>query len=253
MKYEFSDEYKSRANQIIGFIDNFDVDGKLFGDGDRNKIKLFQLDEQVVNIKSFKIPNAVNKLAYRFFRKSKAERSFRYAQILLKKGIGTPQPIAFAQQKSALTFQRSYYVSEHLECEFTYRSMVLNHNLPDWEQMLRAFTRFSYRLHEQQVEFLDHSPGNTLIHRKGEGYEFFLVDLNRMNFRELDFEARMKNMARLTPQREMIQIMASEYALVSSKTEEEVFERMWYHTTEFQRKFQRKKQLKRKLKFWKKN
>lgn len=252
MKYEFSEKYKSRAKQIIGFIENFDVDGKLFGDGDRNKIKIFRLDQQQVNIKSFKIPNVVNKFAYRFLRKSKAERSFGYAQILLDKGIGTPQPIAFAEEKSAFTFQRSYYVSEHLDCEFTYRSMILDGNLPDWENMLRAFTRFTYRLHEQQVEFLDHSPGNTLIDRKGEEYEFFLVDLNRMNFRELDFEARMKNMSRLTPQREMIQIMASEYAKLSSWPEEEVFERMWYHTTEFQRKFQRKKELKRKLRFWKK-
>lgn len=252
MKYEFSDEYKTRTKQIVGFIENFDVDGKLFGDGDRNKIKLFRLDQQQVNIKSFKIPNVVNKFAYRFLRKSKAERSFGYAHILLDKGIGTPQPIAFAEEKSAFTFQRSYYVSEHLDCEFTYRSMILDGNLPDWENMLRAFTRFTYRLHEQQVEFLDHSPGNTLIDRKGEEYEFFLVDLNRMNFRELDFEARMKNMSRLTPQREMIQIMASEYAKLSSRPEEEVFERMWYHTTEFQRKFQRKKELKRKLKFWKK-
>lgn len=252
MKYEFSDQYKSHVKPIVSFIKNFDVEGKLFGDGERNKIKLFQLDGQLVNIKSFKIPNLVNKFAYRFLRKSKAERSFGYAQILLAKGIGTPQPIAFAEEKSAFTFQRSYYVSEHLECEFTYRSMVLDRNLPDWEKMLRAFTRFSYKLHEQQVEFLDHSPGNTLIDRKEEGYQFFLVDLNRMNFRELDFEARMKNMSRLTPQREMIQIMSSEYAKLSSLPEEEVFERMWYHTNEFQRKFQRKKQLKGKLKFWKK-
>lgn len=251
MKYELSEKYTSRANQIVGFIENFDVEGELFGDGDRNKIKLFQLEEHVVNIKSFKIPNLVNKFAYRFFRKSKAERSFRYAQLLLEKGIGTPQPIAFAQQSSGLVFKRSYYVSEHLECEFTYRSLVLNRNLPDWEEMLRAFTRFSFRLHQQQVEFLDHSPGNTLINRKEKGYEFFLVDLNRMNFRELDFEARMKNMARLTPQREMIRVMASEYAAVSSWGEEEVFAGMWYYTTEFQRKFHRKKQLKRKLKFWK--
>ena len=130
--------------------------------------------------------------------------------------------------------------------------MVLDRNLPDWEQMLRAFTRFSYELHQKEIEFLDHSPGNTLIDREGEGYRFYLVDLNRMNFRALDFEDRMKNMARLTPQKEMIRIMASEYATLIGRPEQEVFDRMWFHTTEFQRKFQRKKELKKKLKFWKK-
>ena len=251
MKYEFSKEFKSVELDIISLIERFDSEGTLFGDGDRNKIKLFQIDGQTLNIKSFKIPNAVNKIAYRFFRKSKAERSFRYAHILLSKGIGTPYPIAYAEEKGGLLFKRSYYVSEHLQCEFTYRSMVSNRELPDWEMMLRAFTQFSFKLHEKQIEFLDHSPGNNLIRMSGEGYEFFLVDLNRMNFRELDFEARMKNMSRLTPQKEMIKIMASEYASLCGKPEEEVFERMWFHTTKFQRKFQRKKELKKKLKFWK--
>lgn len=236
----------------MSFIHNFDSEGILFGDGDRNKIKLFELEGKTINIKSFKIPNAVNKIAYRFLRKSKAERSFEYAQILLSKGIGTPYPIAYAEEKAGLIFKRSYYVSEHLNCQFTFRSMVLDRNLPDWEQMLRAFTRFSYELHQKEIEFLDHSPGNTLIDREGEGYRFYLVDLNRMNFRALDFEDRMKNMARLTPQKEMIRIMASEYATLIGRPEQEVFDRMWFHTTEFQRKFQRKKELKKKLKFWKK-
>ena len=236
----------------MSFIHHFDSEGTLFGDGDRNKIKLFELEGKTINIKSFKIPNAVNKIAYRFLRKSKAQRSFEYAQILLSKGIGTPYPIAYAEEKAGLIFKRSYYVSEHLNCQFTFRSMVLDRNLPDWEQMLRAFTRFSYELHQKEIEFLDHSPGNTLIDREGEGYRFYLVDLNRMNFRALDFEDRMKNMARLTPQKEMIRIMASEYAILMGRPEEEVFDRMWFHTTEFQRKFQRKKELKKKLKFWKK-
>lgn len=252
MEYVFSEEYQAQDKQIVRFIEKFDTEGELFGDGDRNTIKLFRLKGQVVNIKSFKVPNLVNKIAYRFLRKPKAERSFRYAQVLLEKGIGTPRPIAFCQEKSGAFFKRSYYVSEHQECDYTFRSMVLDPNVPDWENMLRAFTRFSFLLHEKQVEFLDHSPGNTLICTKGEGFSFYLVDLNRMNFRRLDFDARMKNMARLTPQKEMIQIMASEYAMLYSKPEEEVFEKMWFYTAEFQRKFQRKKVLKRKLKFWKK-
>lgn len=251
MKTQFSERYLPKKGEIMSFIHNFDSGGILFGDGDRNKIKLFELDGETINIKSFKIPNAVNKIAYRFFRKSKAQRSFRYAHILLSKGISTPYPIAYAEEKAGPIFRGSYYVSEHLNCEFTFRSMVLDRNLPDWEQMLRAFTRFSFELHQKEIEFLDHSPGNTLIDREGEGYRFYLVDLNRMNFRPLDFEDRMKNMSRLTPQKEMIQVMASEYAMLLGRPEQEVFERLWFHTTEFQRKFQRKKELKKKLKFWK--
>lgn len=252
MKIRISEDYRNSEKEILGFLNDFESRGVLFGDGARNTIKIFQLNGKQVNIKSFKIPNAVNKVAYRFFRKSKAERSFRYGNLLLQKGIGTPFPIGYMEELKGFVFLKSYYISEHLKSELTYRDLVQNPAYPDWEKILRAFTRFTFTLHEKEVEFLDHSPGNTLINSKGNGYEFSLVDLNRMNFRSLDFDARMKNFSRLTPKREMVEVMANEYASLYSRPEEEVFAKMWYYTQEFQEKFRRKKRLKKKLKFWKK-
>jgi hypothetical protein len=74
-----------------------------------------------------------------------------------------------------------------------------------------------------------------------------------MNFHEkMDFDQRMKNLSRLTPQKGMIATMSNEYAkLYSEKTEAEIFEKMWFYTKEFQEKFQRKQRMKKKLKFWK--
>lgn len=253
MKFIFSEKYEADNKEVIKIIERFDQEGELFGNGARNKIKIFDLHGKEVNVKSFKIPNFINKFAYRFFRKSKAERSFEYAHQLLKRGIGTPYPIAYAEEKSGLTFQKSFYISENLNCDLTYRNLVLDPDYPKREEILRAFTRFTFELHEKQVQFLDHSPGNTLIRNERGEYQFFLVDLNRMNFKELSFDERMKNFARLTPQKEMVEIMASEYAKHINKPEQRVFEKMWYYTEEFQRKFQKKKEIKKKLKFWKSN
>lgn len=239
-------------DQVCSLLEIFDDEGRYLSKGTRNTIKIFELKGREINIKSFKIPNLVNKIAYRFFRKSKARRSFEYAQQLLSRGIGTPYPIAYVEERSGITFQKSFYVSEHLKSDLTYRALVQDFNYPDWEIILRAFTRFTYELHEKQVQFLDHSPGNTLIRLNKGDYQFFLVDLNRMNFKELSFEERMKNFSRLTPHKEMVEIMASEYAKVSEMPEQEVFQKMWFYTEEFQRKFQKKKELKKKLKFWKK-
>jgi hypothetical protein len=252
MKIQVSEAYKNKQSKVEDFISNFSNDhGELFGKGERNKIKLFELDDKLINIKSFKVPNVVNKLAYRFLRKSKAERSFNYAKYLISKNIGTPYPIAFAENNTILFFLESYYVSEHLECDLTYRELVTNLAYPDHENILRAFTRFTFKLHEQEIEFLDHSPGNTLIQLNNGDYKFFLVDLNRMNFKKLNFEERMKNFARLTPKKEMIEVMADEYSKLINEDKEVVFETMWNFTQEFQYNFQRKKELKRKLKFWK--
>ena len=238
---------------IADCIQNFKTTGTVFGDGQRNIIKLFTVDGAAINIKSFKIPNLINKIAYKYFRKSKARRSFEYATNLLEKGIGTPQPIAFFENYSWLGLKESYYASEHLQTELTFRELVEIPDYPDHATILRQFTRFSFNLHEKGIEFLDHSPGNTLIKKVSEKqYEFFLVDLNRMNFHaEMDINMRMKNLSRLTPKKEMIEVMSDEYAKLYNKPVKEVFDKMWHYTCEFQEKYQRKRRLKAKYFFWK--
>lgn len=254
MLQTFSKDFKFDKNEIIYNINNFDTKGILFGDGQRNKIKLFEVEGKTINVKSFKIPHFINKIAYKFFRKSKAKRSFEYATILLEKGIGTPQPIAYFENYNLIGLKDSYYVSEHLQCDLTYRELV---EIPDFlenENILRQFTRFSFNLHEKGVEFLDHSPGNTLIKKNAEGkYDFYLVDLNRMNFHNsMDFDSRMKNLSHLTPKKEMIAVMSNEYSkLYTTQSETEIFEKMWFYTNDFQERFARKRRLKKKLKFWK--
>ncbi|MGA9588721.1 MAG: Kdo domain containing protein, partial [Salegentibacter sp.] len=160
--------------------------------------------------------------------------------------------VAYLEEENAFTFGKSYYVSEQLNYDLTYRELVTRPDFPKHEEILRAFTRFTFKLHEKKIEFLDHSPGNTLIQLNNGDYRFFLVDLNRMNFRELNFIQRMENFARLTPKKEMVEIMADEYAKHIKKPKAEVFEKMWYFTQLFQAKFQRKQEMKKKLKFWKK-
>ena len=254
MKYILSPFFEFSDTEIHEHISNFKVTGTLFGDGKRNIIKLFEFEGKTINIKSFKIPNLINKVAYKYFRKSKARRSFEYATLLLEKGIGTPEPIAYLENYNWIGLKDSYYASEHLQCDLTFRELVEIPNFPDHENILRQFTQFSFYLHEKGIEFLDHSPGNTLIKKSAEGkYEFFLVDLNRMNFHnEMNFDQRMKNLSRLTPKKEMIAVMSNEYAkCYPVKTENEIFEKMWFYTQEFQEKFFRKQRLKKKLKFWK--
>jgi hypothetical protein len=247
-------EILSKEKKLKNYINNFNSTGILFGDGQRNKIKLFELDGKTINVKSFKIPHLINKIAYKYFRKSKARRSFEYASTLLEKGIGTPQPFAYFENQDFIGLKDSYYVSEHLQCDLTYRELVEISDFPDHDTILKQFTRFSFDLHEKGIEFLDHSPGNTLIKKNAEGsYDFFLVDLNRMNFHDsMDFDMRMKNLSHLTPKKEMIAVMSNEYSkLYSAQSEADIFEKMWFYTQDFQERFAKKRRLKKKLKFWK--
>ncbi len=240
-------------DNILDCIQNFKNTGKDFVIGQRNAIKIFEVEGQILNIKSFRVPGLINKVVYRYFRKTKAARSFEYATILMNKGIGTPKPVAYYENLDILGLKESYYVCEHINADLTFRELVQT-NYPDGENILRQFTRFSFEMHQKGIEFLDHSPGNTLIKNNKNGtYSFYLVDLNRMRFHDtLDFQTRMKNLSRLTPKKEMISVMSNEYAIISGEDENAVFETLWKFTSDFQFRFQRKKRIKKKLKFWKK-
>jgi hypothetical protein len=248
MNSKYNPEYIQHKKALLEFVNSFDSIGTRFGDGDRNIIKTFDFEGLTLNVKSFKEPNFINQIAYQYFRKSKARRSFEYATILKQKGIGTPNPIAYFEFKKGIGFGKSFYISEHVTPDLTYRELVHQPDFKNHEQILRAFTRFTFQLHENNVEFLDHSPGNTLIFLGEDEIEFSLVDLNRMRFKNLDFKERIFNFRKLTPKQEMVEIMSDEYSKLIHKSTSEVNRLMWEFTIEFQRKFHLKQKRKKKLK-----
>ncbi|GAA4954943.1 lipopolysaccharide kinase InaA family protein [Algibacter agarivorans] len=239
----------NRKQLLDHIISHFDTTGIPFGNQDRNSLKLFDLEGLTINVKSFRVPNVINQIAYKFFRKSKAQRSFEYANRLVDLNIGTPQPIGYYEFTTPFLFKSSYYISEQIDCDLTYRELTTDFNYPDHEAILRAFTRFTFQLHEKKVHFLDHSPGNTLIEVNNDNYKFYLVDLNRMEFKPLDFETRIKNFSKLTIHKSMIEVMSDEYAKCSGEDYTRIFKLMWQETEDFQEKYHRKRRLKKKLKF----
>lgn len=234
-------------NQVENIVNQFHKTGELIGDGNRNVIKIINVEGVNYNVKSFKIPNIFNKIAYKFFRKGKAERSFEYASKLKVMGVLTPDPQAYVIEQSYL-FRSSFYISKQLDYDFTIRKMVDNPNCDEFENVVRAFTRFTFDLHEKGIHFLDHSPGNTLIKKDGENYLFYLVDLNRMSFGAIDFNTRIKNFARLSAPEKMLEIMSDEYAKLINKPKADIFKLMKHHADAFINNLLRKKRLKKRFK-----
>ena len=250
----YNPKFSNLSDILNEIFVNFNSKGKILVNGQRNAIKLFEVEGITLNIKSFKRPNLINKIVYRYFRKSKARRSFEFASKLMEMQIGTPQPVAFFENYDFVGLKESYYACEHLENVFEFREIVQNEAFENRDFIIRKFTQFTFEMHQKGIEFLDHSPGNTLIRKNTDGsYSFFLVDLNRMQFHEtIDFKTRMKNLSKITHKKDMIAVMSNEYAKLSNGDETTIFETMWGLTADFQYRFHRKKRIKKKLKFWKK-
>lgn len=252
-KIVIAEKYRDQRETLLGIVREFDGrEGFNVGDGDRNVIKAFDLNGFRLNVKSFKVPNLINKIVYRLFRESKAARSYNNATTLLKMQIGTPEPVGYIECYKGPFFYKSFYLSEQLTFDFTFRSLIHDTDLERREEIIRKFTHFTHRLHENRILFKDHSPGNTLIKIVGTEVRFFLVDLNRMEFKDPTYEERIENFSRLTPLKEMVQIMSEEYAPLIGHPYEEVFHDMWSKTEAFQHRFHRKRRLKKKLMFWRK-
>jgi len=233
--------YLQKTKEFQELLRRFDSRGEMVVAGDRNVIKKMVLDGVSFNIKKFKTPNLFQGLVYQFLRKSKAQRSFEYAQKLIDSGINTPFPAAYFEQQG-FGLKASYYISEHLDYDFDFR--VLNHN-PKWphrNEILRQFAAFTFQLHENGINFLDHSPGNTLIKDLGDGnYDFYLIDLNRMRFETMDFKKRMHNFRRMWLSKTMINVMAPVYAGLYGTTSEETHQLMTYYSRIFQKRVNAKK------------
>jgi len=241
--------YDSKKEQLLQLADNFEQEGEVLVKGSRNIIKTNYLEGDKVNIKYFKKPNFFNAIVYSLIRPSKARRSFEYAQYLLKNGILTPQPLAYIEEKSGAGLGESYYICKHIDYDFTFRELIHDPLFPNREAILEQFTEFTYTMHEARINFLDHSPGNTLIVDKGDGkYDFYLIDLNRMKFEDMGIKARMDNFKKLWPSRTMVKIIAVKYAELTGKSYEELHAILLKSTLDFKRKITKKKYLKRKLK-----
>jgi Lipopolysaccharide kinase (Kdo/WaaP) family len=242
-------QYAGQESALRHLISNFTTLGEDFVRGGRNILKTFELDGgKVVIVKSFGRPNMVNRIVYKYLRAPKARRSFHHSHKLLDLGIKAPQPIAFFENFNSYSITDSYFISEQIYPDILFLTLLLTPEDPRYDEVVRHFAGLAYRMHEKGVEFKDFSPGNVLVMAGEDGYDFYLVDLNRMAFHEgMTLEMRLKNFERLPPEERLIRIISEEYARLSCISYDRVYDGITEATHAFRMKFV----LRGKLKFWK--
>ena len=116
--------YKHLTSEILNQINKVNDDNHQVFNNGRNLIAKVEVGGEQLSIKSFKIPNIFNSLVYKFFRKSKAKRSYEYANKLLEADILTPFPVAYIEEFNALGLYRSFYISKHVDYDFDFREQL---------------------------------------------------------------------------------------------------------------------------------
>ena len=142
--------------------------------------------------------------------------------------------------------KNSYYVSKNIEYNFSIREVIKDLNFKNRENILKLFSEFTFKLHENNINYLDHSPGNTLIKVNENNYKFYLIDLNRMEFKKMNFDDRMKNFNRLTQDSNVIKIFSEQYASLYKVDNDIIYKKMLFYSNKF---FSNRSKLKKLKKF----
>jgi serine/threonine protein kinase len=174
----------------------------------RNEIKVLTHHKEDMVVKSFKIPHLLNRVVYSFFRKSKAKKSYEYSIKILD---FVPKPIGYIEFHEKGLLERSYFISEHFNYDFTIREPLLDVNFKDREKVFRAFAKFTLALHNKNIFHKDYSPGNILIKKLDDEFIFKIVDINRMGFFTLSEKDRAKNFSKLWASDEVLKVVSDEY------------------------------------------
>lgn len=227
IKYKLHPDYKTFENDLFNIK-------KIFSQYDntihkaRNVLKVIPLHGIDTVVKAFRIPNAINQFAYAYIRKSKAYKSYFNAIKLEELGVNTPSPIGFIEFYRNGFFKESFFLSKHYSYEFTMAD-VRDDNPSDKKEVLEAFAKFTYELHQKGVWHVDYSGGNILINKTENGYDFSLVDINRMKFQTIcDYEG-LKNFDKLWLKKEDLTLIAEAYAKVAKLDTKKSIDEIIHH------------------------
>lgn len=231
MSFKVRDEFSEMREFALNLPDTFDRIGSVLHNS-RNVIKKVSTSQGTFVVKSFKGMYLFNKIAYSLFRKSKAVRSYLYSAVLNEKGISTPAHVAWVDCYKMGLLTGSYFVSVY-DTNQTLEQVLFyynnNENVSGKREFLVQLAAFAKKLHDLGIYHEDFSVGNILVKKSPEGYDFSLLDLNRVRFRKVNFHKGLRNFFTMNLSRKDMDVLIAEYARLSGQLPAEAINEFWLH------------------------
>lgn len=214
-KYEHLREWLERLPE------DFERLGEVIYDK-RNQLRVIEApDGTLVNAKRYCVPHAINRVVYSLgIRQPKGRRAFLYPSRLLERGIDTPEPIAYIEQRRCGLLGLSYFVSVQSPLGHTLYELS-NAAEGTYEDIAEAVGCFVAMMHDREVLHLDLSPGNILWDKDEHGYHFAVVDINRMRFGKVSMQQGCATLCRLWGPKRLTELVARSYAQARNLDENE--------------------------------
>jgi tRNA A-37 threonylcarbamoyl transferase component Bud32 len=213
----------------------------------RNELKIIELEGIRTVVKAYRIPNFLNQFIYANLRHTKAYKAFHNALKLQNLGIATPEGIGYIEFYDAFLLKESFFISKEFEYDFTIAH--IRDDQPEYKkEVLEAFAKFTYEIHKKGVWHVDYSGGNILIKKSENGYQFSLVDINRMKFLNIQGYKGLENFNKLWFNEEDLTVIAKTYARLAGLDEKKAIEDILLHDRRLKYKVDMKKKIKKSFK-----
>lgn len=176
------------------------------------KIELFISETRMrtVVIKEFRI-QGIDKLKSAI-QPSKALKAWRGASALYIKGLRTPHPVAYLEKRSGPFVEQSFFLSAMIEDVEEIRYVFRRLESDRLKEILSALADYLSEIQSEGLLHRDLSDGNILVHKDGEGYEFYLIDTNRIKEKKkVRALHQVKSMVRLGIPREFQKYFLKQY------------------------------------------
>lgn len=199
---------------------------------ERNELKSYSIQSYNIVVKRYKKPHFINRIAYTFFRSSKAKRAYEYALKLLEIEVNTPSPIAYIEQKNCRLLNYGYFISVYEKEYLDIREFMIGIQTDD--VLLNELSLYIAHFHDKGVLHCDMSPGNILYKKVENHYLFTLIDINRMEFSpSISNLKRFKSFKRLSENKIVLTKIAKLYASAANLDESETIKKINQYCTEF--------------------
>ena len=146
----------------------------------RNTVERVRFGDKDFVIKKYKRTALINCLIYTWFRKSKAQRAFEYAELFLQRGIETAPPVAYIEIKKNGFFHTGYFISEYLPYPLVTDMFGTEMEEEEKKRLRHDLVDFTLQLHLNKVLPLDYNPKNIFYRKTNGKYHFALIDINRL-------------------------------------------------------------------------
>lgn len=188
----------------------------------RNTVELVIFHGEQFVVKRYKRPTLANCVIYTWFRKPKPRQAYENAFLLSNLGIETAEPVAYIESFKHGIFHTGWFIARYLpykSAKEVYNSLTSTYIR---KRFATDFFKFVSNLFREHITNKDFNAGNILAYATPKGYNFAMIDINRLKKSKISLSDETRALDQLGLNNNENFIVLSHFANLSDKSFDDI-------------------------------